>query len=191
MLLRHVVAFSLFAASSAVWADAVDINLNNKTAQFQYIAATGASTQGKSELHLGLLYNNLNSVLVNGGLLVTNNLSGAPGLAIGAGIEAVGATIKDNPPKRYNASAVALNLQVRYTLPAASQVSFVGDVHYAPNIITFGDADRFRQLGARVEFELAPQTMLYVGYRQVRFGLKNLPNATLDDSAHIGLQISF
>ncbi len=191
MLLRQMVAFSLLAASGTVWADAVDINLNNKTAQFQYIATTGSSTQGNTDLHAGLLYNNANSVLVNAGLMVTNNLSGAPGLAIGAGVEGLVATIKDVPPTRYNASAVALDVLVRYTLPAASQVSFVGDVHYAPNIITFGDADRFRQLGARVEFELAPQTMLYAGYRQVRFGLKNKPNATLDDSINIGLRISF
>jgi hypothetical protein len=192
MLLRYAVALSLFAAGAGAWADSLDINLSNKTAQFQYGAGTGSSTQGKSEFHAGILYNNVNSVLGNVGLLITNRLEGAPGLSIGVGIEGLIATIKDNPPNRYNATAVALDGLVRYSPPGASQVGFVGEVHYAPNIITFGDGGRFRQLGARVEFELSPAVMAYVGYRQIKFGLKNnRPDATLDDGAHIGLKLAF
>ena len=191
MLIRHLLAVSLLTASSAIWADALDINLNNNTAQFQYSTANGFNAQGKADIHLGVLYNNVNSVLINAGLMVANNLEGAPGLSIGVGMEALAATIKDNPLLKSNASAVAVDAMVRYSPPGAGQLGLVGELHYAPRILTFGDAVRYAQPGARVEFELSPQAMVYVGYRRVSFGIKNAPAAVLDNGGFVGFKLAF
>jgi len=190
-LMRHLVAFSMLTASAAVFADTLDVNLNNNTAQFQYGTANGPNAQGKADLHAGFLYNNARSVMFNAGVMVANGLEGAPGMSIGIGMEALAAMIKDNPLFKSNASALALDGLVRYSPPTASQLGFVGEFHYAPSILTFGDAVRYSQGVVRVEYELAPQTLVYVGYRRTSFGIKNAPSAVLDRGAHIGFKLAF
>jgi hypothetical protein len=191
MPMRYLAAFFMLTASTAVLADAIDINLNNNTAQFQYGTATPTGVQGRSDLHLGLLYNNSNSVLVNAGLMVQNNIDNATGLSIGVGVEGLAARIKDNPPTISNARAIALDGLVRFTPPAVPQLGFVGELHYAPNIITFGDATRYMLVATRAEFEITPQTLAYVGYRRILFGINNGPEAVLDSGVNVGIKIGF
>ena len=190
MLMRHLAILFTLTASTAAMADALDINLNNNTAQFQYGTATAVNPQGRPDIHIGLLYNNANSVLSNMGILVTNSQENAPGFSIGVGVEALAAQIRDNPP-RSNASAVALDGLVRFSPPGAPQLGLAGELHYAPRIITFGDADRYMLAEARVEFEISPQTLAYAGYRRISFGIKNGPNAVLDNGLHLGIKIGF
>jgi len=191
MLMRHLAAFSLLTASTAVLADALDVNLNNNTAQFQYGTASGPGAQGKADLHAGFLYNSARSFLINAGIMVVNSQERAPGLSLGIGMEGLAAMIKDNPLPTSNTTAVALDGLVRYSPPTASQLGFAGEFHYAPRILTFGDAVRYTQAGVRVEFELAPQTLVYVGYRRISFGIKNAPAAVLDDGGLIGFKLAF
>ncbi len=191
-LMHHLVAISMLTASTAVLADTLDVNLNNKTAQFQYSTASSpTNSQGKADLHAGFLYNNSRSVLFNAGLMVANGVERAPGTTIGIGMEALAAIIKDNPLLKSNASAVALDFLGRYALPSNNQVGFAAELHYAPNILSFGDAVRYTQVALRAEYELAPQTLVYLGYRRVSFGIKNAPAAILDDGVHIGFKLAF
>ncbi len=182
-------AFSMLTAGTAM-ADMVDLNLNNNTAQFQYSTANGPNDQGRANIHGGILYNNNNSLLGNFGLMVTNGLETAPGTSVGVGMEGVAAVIKDNPPNSYTASAVAIDFLLGYS-PPGTHVAFVGEVHYAPKILTFGDAVRYSQNVIRIEYELAPSTAIYVGYRQTTFGLKYTRAADLDRGAHVGFKVAF
>jgi hypothetical protein len=189
MLLRRIVVFALMSVSSAVLADSFDLNLSNKVAQFQYAVPSGISVQGKSELYATFLYNDVSTLLGSAGFRVLNSQSN--GISIGVGVEGVVATIKDNPAIRSNASAIALAGQVRISPPGSGQLALVGEVHYAPSIITYGDATRYSLVGARVEFEVSPQTLLYIGYRQITFGIKNQPDASPDNSGHLGVKFIF
>lgn len=188
-MLRKIFAISLMSVSSVALADTLDIGLSNNTAQFKYGVASGLA--GKSEVYAELMYNDKNSVLGGVGLLVANDETKAPGLTIGIGAKAVAATIK-YAPSRQNASAVALGAQVRYELPAERRVAFAGDVYFAPEIITFGDAKRYQQYGARAEFSISPQLQVYAGYRKSWFVLKNSSaDAALINGPHLGVQLSF
>lgn len=191
MSLRHLLALLMLASSTAAWADSLNINLNNDTAQFQYSAATGLSGQGNANLHAGFLYNSASTVLVNAGLLVEGSQDGAPGLSIGAGVEGLIAVIKDHAPIKSNATALALDGLVRFSPPGASQLGIVGEVNYAPRIITFGDADRYMMAGVRMEYALTPQTLVYVGFRRIAFGIKNGQDVTVDNGGNVGIKISF
>jgi opacity protein-like surface antigen len=191
MLMRYLAAFFMLCASTTALADAIDINLNNNTAQFQYSTATPNSSQGQSDVHAGFLYNNSHSVLVNAGIMVQNDLEGASGISIGVGMEGLAAVIKDNPPTKSNATALALDGRVRFSPPGASQLGFIGEVHYAPNIISFADATRYMLAMARVAYEISPETEVYAGYRRIAFGIKNGPNAVLDSGVHVGIKLAF
>lgn len=188
-MLRKILAISLMSVTSLAMADTLDIGLSNSTAQFKYGVASGLA--GKSEMYAELMYNDVNSVIGGVGLLVANDEMKVPGLTIGIGAKAVVATIKSAPSRR-NSSAVALGAQVRYELPVERRVAFAGEAYFAPKIITFGDADRYQQIGARAEFSISPQLQVYAGYRKTWFSLKNSGgDAVLINGPHIGVQLSF
>jgi hypothetical protein len=188
MVLRRFVVLVLMSVGGAAFADSFDLNLSNTAAQFQYAVPSGVSVQGKAELYASFFYNNSNTLLGTAGFRVLN--SQINGVSIGVGVEGLLATIKDNPDVRSNASAIALAGQVRFTPMGMEQLGLVGEVHYAPSIITYGDATRYSQVDARVEFALSPQTLVYAGYRQINFGIRNQPDATPDNGGHIGVKFS-
>ncbi|HMC13532.1 MAG TPA: YfaZ family outer membrane protein, partial [Gallionellaceae bacterium] len=101
------------------------------------------------------------------------------------------AMIKDSPMPTSNTTAVALDGLVRYSPPTASQLGFAGEYHYAPQILTFGDAVRYAEVDVRIEYELAPQTLVYVGYRRITFGIKNAPAVVVDNGGLIGFKLAF
>ena len=67
----------------------------------------------------------------------------------------------------------------------------IGEVHYAPSIISFADATRYMLAMARVAYEISPATEVYAGYRRISFGIKNGPNAVLDSGMHVGIKFAF
>jgi len=188
-MLRKIVAISLLSVTTIAAADTLDVGLGNHAAQFKYGVPSGIA--GKSEIYADLMYNDANSVLGGVGLLVANDEIKAPGLTIGVGAKAVLATIKSSP-SRYNSSALALGVQVRYELPAERRVAFAGEFYYGPQIITFGDAKQFQQYGARAEFSVSPQVQVYGGYRKTVFTVKaNNTDAVLASGPLLGVQLSF
>ncbi len=195
MLLRRILmkrlikllAISLLTTSTAVLADAVDINLSNDTAQFQYLASMGDVGHGKSEFHMGFLYNNSKGRLADAGIMVMNGDGSASGVALGVGVKALAVTMNKN-----NSMALALGGRVRFSPFADNRLGVVGQIYLAPDIVTFGDADRFVETGVRLEYEIMTQAVAYVGYRKIKFGLKVVPaGVVLDEGAHIGVRIAF
>jgi len=188
-MLRKILAITLLSVTTLAAADTLDIGLSNKTAQFKY--GVPSTLAGKSEMYAEFMYNDVNSVLGGVGLLVANDEVTAPGLTIGIGAKLVAATIKATP-SRLNTSAVALGAQVRYELPNERRIAFAGDVYFAPSITTFGDADQYKQYGARAEFSISPQVQVYAGYRKIWFSLKNgLGDTVFINGPHAGVQLSF
>jgi hypothetical protein len=193
MLLRRTVALSLLAASTMVMADTVDINLRDKSAQFQYKSSLGRDALGKTEFHVGVLYVNTNNLLSDFGILVKDELGGpAPGFSVGVGIKGLVARVTGNNPTVSNVSALALGGLVRYSPPATPRLGVVGQVYLSPSIVTFGDADRYVETGVRMEYEVIPQAVVYVGYRRIAFGLKAQSSyAILDEGVNLGVRMSF
>ena len=192
MLLRHILAISIFSISSSALADALDINLSNDAAQFQYIASMGHVGQGKSEVHMGFLYNNSNNVLGDVGLLVENNGGNAAIASFGVGVKVVAGTIA-----KKNTVALALGGQVRLTPTDDKKFGIIGQIYFAPDVVTFGDADRYVETGVRMEYEIMPQAAAYLGYRKIKFNVNVLPSPAptegkvVDEGVHVGVRIAF
>ncbi|MFA6119923.1 MAG: YfaZ family outer membrane protein [Sideroxydans sp.] len=189
-MLRRFIALSVLSLSSVSFADNLDINLSNATAQFKYSLPSGVA--GKSELFAAVMYNDVNSVMGEAGLLVLNEEGSVPGLSLGIGAKAVAATLKNVTNSRLSASGAALGVQLRFEVPADRRFAFSGEYHYAPRIITFGDADHFSQAAVRAEFAVSALTQAYVGYRTTKFfSNNNLKDGVLDNGAHIGVRLAF
>jgi hypothetical protein len=113
-------------------------------------------------------------------------------LSLGIGAKAVVATLNKVTTSRLSASGAALGAQLRFELPADRRFAFSGEYHYAPKIITFGDADHFSQAAVRAEFAVSALTQAYVGYRTTKFFLNNnLKDGVLDNGAHVGVRLAF
>ena len=180
-------AAALTIASTSTWADAIDINLGDNSAQFQYSSAMGRDSLGKSEFHMGFLYTDQDNLFGDAGILVKNEVgSDVPGVTVGVGVKGLMATTDSN-----DAMALALGGQIHLALPAASRFGIAGQFYFAPKIVSFGDADRFIETGARLEYEILPQAVVYLGYRKIKFGLEIGPDTVLDEGAHVGLKLTF
>ncbi|KAF0206613.1 MAG: hypothetical protein FD173_103 [Gallionellaceae bacterium] len=70
MSTSKILVISLSLLSPAAFAGSVDINLNNTAMQFQGGASASDFIEGNSELHAGLLFNDLNNIFVDAGLTV-------------------------------------------------------------------------------------------------------------------------
>ena len=173
--------------SAPVSAGTLDINLGDNSVQAQYSSAMGRDSLGKSEFHVGLLYTEQDNLFGDVGILVKNEVgSGLPGVTVGVGVKGIMATADNS-----DALALALGGQVRFSPPSASRFGITGQFYAAPNIVTFGDADRFIETGVRLEYEILPQAVAYLGYRKIKFGLETSPDAVLDEGAHVGVKITF
>ncbi len=187
MLLRCLVTLSLLAASSTSFAEALDINLRDKSAQLQYQFSKGSDALGKSDFHIGGLFTNDNNMFADFGILVKNEVGGnAPGVSLGVGIKGLTARVKPN-----NIWALSVGGQARYSPPTDTRFGLVGEFYFSPNIVTFGDADRYYETGVRLEYAVTPRAVAYLGYRKIKFGLKSGVDTTLDDGGHIGVRVMF
>lgn len=187
MLLRNILVLSLLAVMPASMADTIDINLRDKCAQLQYIASMNRDTPDSSELHAGFLYNSKNDYMGDFGLLVKGAVGEREtGFVAGVGLKGIVATVSD-----VNAAALALGGYVRYSIPAMSRLSIVGQAYFSPSIATYYDAERFAEGTARLEYEIIPRASAYVGYRRIRFSIAYRPDAVLDRGYHLGARILF
>jgi hypothetical protein len=190
----YLLAFSTMATvSTTALADTVDINLRDNSAQFQYISSLGRDPLGKTKFHAGVLYVNRQNMLGDFGLVVQDELGdNAPGFSVGVGIKGVVARVTGNNSTIVNStSALALGGLIRYSPPDIKRLGVVGEVYLSPNIVTFGDANRYVETNLRVEYEVIPQAVAYVGYRKIKFGINNRPDAILDEGVNLGVRISF
>ena len=187
MFLHRILALSLFAFSTTVLADSIDINLRDSSAQFQYGASMGRDTLGKSEIHMGFLYTNKNNSLGDLGIMVKDEVgNNAPGVTVGIGIKGLIAKAQNN-----NATAMAIGGLVRFSPLTDTRFGITGLVYLSPKIVTFGDADRYVETGVKLDYEVIPQAVAYIGYRKMKFGLKLASDVILDEGVHIGVKISF
>lgn len=188
MLIRNILALALLVAASTALADSVDINLRDSSVQLQYGAPIGRDSLGASELHAGILYTNDNDRFADFGLLVKEMPgSSDSGITAGVGLKGVMASVNNT-----DAAALALGAQVHYPFPEAPRFALVGRIYFSPNITTYSDAERFTEGTARLEFEVMPQAVAYLGYRRISFSLINFLNsAVLDSGLHAGVKMSF
>jgi len=80
----------------------------------------------------------------------------------------------------------------RWTLPQYNRFALGGSVHFAPDVVSFGDAETFLAYTLRGEYEILRQANVYIGYRRVRAEFADVPGrVTLDSGIHFGLRITF
>jgi YfaZ precursor len=174
------------AITTVAHARAFDMNLSNDTAELRYITPVGFENSfGSAELDVGFLSSTSDDIMgIFGFQAVDEAGSATPGVKVGVGIKGFVGTINDN-----DVYAVALGGNVH--IPVYNRFSIFGDAHFAPDVVTFGDADRLLYLNVRLEYQILPQATVYIGYRKLQVNLKEGGNESVDNGANIGLQFLF
>lgn len=193
MLLSRVLAASMLILSPVAFADSFEANLNNTAAQFKYAASASDVVEGNSEFYGGFLYNDASNLFFDGGLLVRSGSEGGDGggVSVGIGAKGVLGTLHPTTTTSNTASAIAVGGELAFALPTPTRVALVGEYYVSTKITSFGDAERFNQFGVRLEVEVSPQAQVYLGYREIGFGLKNQGGLTLDRGTFAGVKLSF
>jgi len=187
---RILSAVVLGTAATLANAGQLDINLNNKTAFAQYGAPVGYHGNGQTDLELGFLFTEASDLMGTVGIAMkTEAGSDIPGLTFGLSVRLYGVSLKAPDA---NLAATALGGSVLYR-PGGPEgrVALIGQLGYAPDIITFGDANNLLEMGLRAEYQISPGAAAYVGYRLIRIDVKGHGNTELDNGGHVGLRMSF
>jgi OmpA family/YfaZ precursor/EF hand len=87
---------------------------------------------------------------------------------------------------------IAPGAAARVRLPVGGPPMYIaGDFFYAPDILTFGDADRVIDFNVRYELQFLQNTTGFVGYRLLNFDRENGGDDDIVDSLNVGLRLAF
>jgi len=176
--------------SSAASAQKVDINLSQESARLTYISLVGGSNFGRTEMNIGLLYNEDDNGLFDLGLQVIDVAgSKTPGLELGVGPRLYYLTHDKTDLK---GAAVALGGHMRYKLPSVRRLAFRGTLYYAPAITSTMDTDNMHEISLGIAYELLPTADVYLTHRRIRAKFnKGVGTETIDSGISVGMKVSF
>ena len=81
---------------------------------------------------------------------------------------------------------------MRVNTPEVPGLSFETDIHYAPEVLAFGDSDEFRRLRLQVNYRVIESADISLGYRYLNVGdEKTSGNYTFESGAFLGLKLTF
>ncbi|MGH8398292.1 MAG: YfaZ family outer membrane protein [Gammaproteobacteria bacterium] len=179
-----LVALSVMAFGAQ--ASNLDLNLGSNAAAVDFSTnLTNTGLQGD----LGYLHHTSQVDIGSAGVQVVGNSNpvGSPF------IFAVGGKVFFISPKQYNGNGTVLGLggSFDYTWPTYNRFHIGGELYYAPNIVSFNNADRYLQYGVKAGYEILHNADLYVGYRHITAAFTGTSTVTLDSTFMVGLNLSF
>ena len=191
----------LLFGSFGVNASGLDFALSNETANFSLLLNPPYqfSDGGGSELAVGGFISEQGDKLAHASLMARGyRQSNGTQYSLGAGMKAIVGDIAIpavgvTSDTEESVGAVAIGFQFGMLLASSQhnpiELSFEGFL--APSITRFSDAERYVEVGARLQIDVIPQARAYVGYRRMRFDTNDYDNVRLDRSVHLGIKLTF
>lgn len=170
----------------AAHANNLDVNLGGNAAAIEY--STNLTNTGL-EGSLGYVHHTDKVDIGSVGLGLVGNASpvGSP-LLFGVGGKLLFLSPKGNVD---NGTAVALGAHFHYVWPSYNRFAIGGEIYYAPNIVSFNNADRYLEFGVRAGYSVLRNAEVYVGYRHISGAFTGTGNVTLDNTFMAGLSLNF
>jgi len=181
-------------------AGGLDFALSNETANLTLLLNPHQFYQGGgSELSVGGFISEQGDKLAHATLMARGyRQADGKQYSLGAGMKAIAGDISipaiaARPEAEESVGAVALGFQVGMLLASSRhnplELAFEGFL--APSITSFSDAERYAEIGARIQIDVIPQARAYIGYRRMRFDTNDFNNVRLDRSVHLGIKLTF
>ncbi|HEX2239191.1 MAG TPA: YfaZ family outer membrane protein [Gammaproteobacteria bacterium] len=178
-----------YGISTQAVADEAEFYLSNESLQGRYV--TGADVIGLSAANLGaeVFINDEDDVSAAVDLSFVGQPAGIAPLTFSVGPKIYAATLDIFDD---NFAAGAVGGSAAYQLPLRYPVQLMGQFFYAPEIITFGDADDIYDLILRIQTPLTDRVTGFIGYRRYVADIEDVDDDhELDNNFHIGASLQF
>lgn len=148
----------------------LELEGTEETITVRYLTSGGRIGLQGTELALGLLVSSDRDIIGSGRLLAPDLLEGflPPNITLRLGGKAMMALLDDPSDEVFS---IGPGVEARVALPIleGTPVAGVGEVYYAPDILTFGEASHMFEFSGRVEVQFLPNMVGFVGYRRLEF----------------------
>lgn len=179
-------------AAGAAQAENLDLNVSDESVR---IALSGPLRfgEGQARYDVGYLYSDDRLVdlhTVHAGLLISGD-AGARGADAYAGLGLRAALVDTDAG---SGAAVTVGGEFELRLPDFNRIGLYGYGYIAPKVLSFSDLQRYSEWALSVDYEVIRNASVYVGYRQVRAGFKDVNGGSgfrVDSGAHLGLRLEF
>lgn len=88
-------------------------------------------------------------------------------------------------------SAIGIGGSARVNIPESPGLSFETALHYAPEVLAFGDSDEFRRFRLQINYRIIENADLSLGYRYLNVGIEDADNHTFESGAFLGVKLAF
>ena len=110
-------------------------------------------------------------------------------LTLGVGVKAYMGQLDLNDD---NLAAIGLGGEIRYTFPGTMPMAIYLRGFIAPEITSFSDTEEIREYNIGFQIEVLPQTIAFIGVRDIEVDTTSVTNYDLDDDKlHVGVRLTF
>ena len=181
----------LCLVSSVARAEGIVAMLGGDSARFFYSTQMWGQQAGPVELETGLLFNEDNNYLINLGMMLRNDTLDSP-FIFSLGGRSYFASVKDKDTNdEYQVAALALGAEILFVPDNLGGLGIGFHYFYAPDILSGADAQGVVEYGAKVDYQLTPQSNLFVGYQKIEADIKEHGNAKIEAGFMLGIGIRY
>ncbi len=163
----------------------MSVYASDKTAQVQFERSGGIFGLNSNHARIGFLTNETRDNTLTGSVLFDANSSGIPGLSIKFGTKAFAGLLALENTDIFGFGA---SLEAAYLFPVERfPLTLSGSFSYAPDILTFGQADRIIDWHVRASLPLTDNIEGFTGLRFLQFDTR-AGQRELDKRIHIGVR---
>ena len=185
--MRFLFAFVLTLSTTLSLADSVDINVNDDAAR---IIFTRPFKQDTLQWDAGWLNHQDRGDVAHLGF----HLKGKATIVepeINAGL---GGKFFWHSPDRTTSDdgwSLALGGFFRFTIPQANRFGVGGHLYFAPDVLSFSDAEEFREVEIHVSYNVIQDADIYIAYRNIQAEYDDGSEVTFDTGFNIGIRVRF
>lgn len=166
-------------------ASEIDLSLNSDALRLVYATEVGDGLR----IDGGLLHDSDKGDVVHAGLQVVG--AAAPGSEqLTAGIGARLAYL-DGDGGQSDGYALGIGGSARWVVPRYSRFSVAGELYWAPDILSGGDAEEYVDGTVRVAYNVTRNADVYIGARYTSADYENQPSVKFDTGMHAGFALRF
>jgi hypothetical protein len=169
----------------------VELAITGDTFEGRYLTDGGMIGVDRAILGLGFYFDTERNLVPQGQLMFGGPLRGrlADFISFSVGGKAHMAFLDEPDDEVFS---LAPGAEVRVSLPFQLPMAVVGSVFYAPDILTFGDAEHVWDLNLRFEVQFLQSTTGFVGYRVLEFDREESGgDDTIVDGFQFGVRFAF
>lgn len=187
---KYLVAALIFVCGGSVQAAGLELDLSSESGEFTYLVNSRGVIDGGLDVGLSFFYNNREDIMLGANILSLGQQAkfGQP-IQLGVGAKLYGGKLDDDR----EIGAIGIGGRLGYIVPSQfSPVAIVAEVYFAPSVTSFGEAERLLELNTRVEVEITPTAMGFLGYRLTTVRMAGTEDdMELDDNLNVGVRFLF